>query len=244
MKRALVSAALVLLCSSARAEAPEGYERVVLSLAPSYALCAHFSRYDTRLHVFNDGGAREATPVCFAENCAEVAPHTAATISGPLTTNPLPVFAYVPREAADSMHLKLMVESTNHGIHDRAFTEVPVIRERDFRRRMQLLGVRVDEGFRVTLRIYGLDVPDGALSALRIFDMDTNQLLYEQIYGFQRFPNAPSVAMECDIGVIGWWIAGRNLRLEVESSGDDVPIYAFVSVTDNATQRFTVITPR
>ena len=43
---------------------------------------------------------------------------------------------------------------------------------------------------------------------------------------------------------VGWWVLNRNLRIEVESSGDDTPIYAFVSTTDNATQRFTVITPK
>jgi len=243
MRRVSVFVALVLVASSAFAAAPAGYERMVLSIAPSYAMCARFSRYDTRLYVFNDGAATRRE-VCLGDDCQRLPARKAVTINGPLTTNPLPAFIYVPSEQADRVHMKLMVESTNHGINDRAFTEIPIIRESEFKQRIQVLGVRVDDGFRVTLRVYGLDIPDGALSTMRIYDMATDELLYQQIYGFQHFPNAPSVAMECDIGVIGWWIAGRDLRVEVESSSDDARIYAFVSTTDNATQRFTTITPK
>jgi hypothetical protein len=243
MKRALVCVALLLVGMPVLAETPEGYERFVLSIAPSYALCARFSRYDTRLHIYNDAG-QEAAPICYKGECGGLRARTLATVEGPLTTSPIPAFIYVPRAEADRIHLSLMVESTNHGINDRAFTELPVLREKDFRRSVQLLGVRVDEGFRVTLRVYGLDVPEGALASMRIYDMETNALLYEQIYGFEHFPDAPSVAMECDIRNVGWWVENRNLRIEVESSGDDAPIYAFVSTTDNSSQRFTVITPR
>jgi len=243
MKRALVCAALLLVCSSALAEGPSGYERMVLSVAPSTALCAWFSKYDTRLHVFNDGDDALAQ-ICVARNCARVGKRAAATISGPVTSNPLPAFIYVPREVADRVHLTLMVESTNYGLADRAFTEIPIIRESEFRHRVQLLGVRVDEGFRVTVRVYGLEVPKDTLSVIRIFDMNTNDLLYEEIYGFQSFPNAPDVSMECDITNYGYKIKHRDLRIEVESSREDARIYAFVSTTDNATQRFTTITPK
>src|SRR5437764_7700760 len=242
MKRALIIAALFLVGSQARAEAPRGYERLILTVAPSYAWCARFSRYDTRLHIYNEA-ADQATPVCYQGDCAAIAPRKLTTVEGPAAF-PRPAYIYVPRELADRVHLSLMAESTNYGLNDRGFTELPVLRERDFRHRLQLLGVRVDEGFRVTLRIYGLDVPDGALATMRIFDMETNDMLYQEIYGFEKFADAPAVAMECDVRNVGWWVERRNLRIEVESSGDDVPIYAFVSTTDNATQRFTVITPK
>jgi hypothetical protein len=241
VKRALVCAALVLSASPVFAESP-AFERMILSIAPSYAHCARFSRYDTRLHVYA-GNATESTVCVGGEDCTWLGPRSMTTISGPLTNNVLPAYIYVPRAHADRIHLKLMVESTNHGVNDRAFAEVPVLRERDFKRGMQILGVRVDEGFRVTLRVYGLDVPDDALATMRIYDMDSNNLIYQQVYGFQKFPNAPAVAMECDVRNIGWWVLDRNLRIEVESSSDDAPIYAFVSVTDNTTQRFTTITP-
>src|SRR5256885_288700 len=64
MKRALVCVALLLVGSTALAETPEGYERFILSIAPSYALCARFSRYDTRLHIYNDAG-KETTSICY-----------------------------------------------------------------------------------------------------------------------------------------------------------------------------------
>jgi hypothetical protein len=185
MKRALVCAALLILVSSSLvAETPEGYERMILSIAPGYALCARYSRYDTRLHIYSDSASVPA-PICLGEDCTPASPLGVNTINGPLTTNPLPAFIYVPRDAADRVHMKLMVESTNHGLNDRAFTELPILRERDFGQRMQLIGVRVDEGFRVTLRVYGLDVPDDALATMRIYDMESNKLLYQAVYGFQ-----------------------------------------------------------
>jgi hypothetical protein len=242
MKRALVLVALLLVGTTALAETPQGYERFILSIAPSYAWCARFSRYDTRLHIYNEA-ADAATAVCYQGDCSPVAPRKLATLEGPAAF-PRPAYIYVPRDAADRIHLSLMAESTNYGINDRAFTELPVLRERDFHHRVQLLGVRVDTGFRVTLRVYGLDVPDGALATMRIYDMLTDQLLYEQVYGFERFDDAPAIAMECDVRNVGWLVEGKDLRIEVESSGDDVPIYAFVSTTDNATPRFTVITPK
>ena len=243
MRRSLIPVALLLLAPALVAATPQGYERMVLSIAPSQALCAWFSRYDTRLHVFNDSDGTRAR-VCFADDCRAVGPRASARIAGPETSNPLPSYIYVPRDDADRLHLALVVESTNYGLADRAFTEIPIIRESEFHRRVQLLGVRVEEGFRVTLRVYGLDVPQDTLSVMRVFDMSTNQLLWEEIYGFQFFPNAPAIAMECDISEIGWSIVGKDLRIEVESSREDAPIYAFVSTTDNATQRFTVITPK
>jgi hypothetical protein len=243
MKRTLISAALLLLSIPAFAESPAGYERLVLSIAPSYSLCGYHSRYDTRLLLFNDGAA-EGRLICFGDNCVPVAARKAVTVEGPITMKPLPAFVYVPRDAADRMHLTLMVESSHQELGDRAFAEIPILHESDFRPRLQLLGVRVEEGFRVTLRIYGLDTPDDALSVMRVFDMETNELLHEEVYGFERFPNAPSMAMECDISEIGDSIKGRTLRIEVASSGDDVRIYAFASMTDNATQRFTIIMPK
>lgn len=243
MNRALVCAALLLLCVPVLAGTPEGYERLVLSIAPSASLCGYHSRYDTRLLVFNDGDAG-AHPLCLADDCAPIAARKTTTIEGPITMTPLPQFLYVPRDAADRVHLTLMVESSDTARGSRAFAEVPILHERDFQPRITLLGVRVEPGFRVTMRIYGLDTPDDALSLLRIFDMDTGALLHEEVYGFERFPNAPSMAMECDLTEVGEAIAGRNLRIEVVTNRDDARVYAFVSTTDNETQRFTVITPK
>jgi len=243
MKRALLCIALLLLAFPAMAETTEGYERLVLSIAPSYSLCGYASRYDTRLVVFNDGDAA-GRPICLGDDCVPVGARKVTTVEGPMTMTPLPAFLFVPRDAADRVHLTLMVESNDRARGLRAFAEIPIMRERDFQSRIQLLGVRVEKGFRVTLRIYGLDTPDGAVSLMRIFDMDTNELLAEEVYGFERFPNAPSMAMECDVSDIGETVMGRNLRIEVVTSGDDVKAYAFVSTTDNATQRFTIITPK
>lgn len=241
MKHALLC--LLLLPGFAAAEMPAGYERLILSIAPSYSLCGYQSRYDTRLLVFNEGDA-DARPVCVGTDCVSVAARKTATVEGPETMKPLPAFLYVPRDTPGGVHLTLMVESSQRERGRRAFAEIPILRESDFRKSVQLLGVRVEDGFRVTLRIYGLDTPDGTLSLMRIFDMDTGEPLHEEIYGFEPFPNAPSVAMECDIGEIGKSIKYRNLRIEVISSRDDAPVYAFVSMTDNATQRFTMITPK
>ena len=69
MKRALVCIALLLVGTTILAETPQGYERFILSIAPSYAWCARFSRYDTRLHIYNEA-AEQATPICYQGDCS------------------------------------------------------------------------------------------------------------------------------------------------------------------------------
>jgi hypothetical protein len=50
--------------------------------------------------------------------------------------------------------------------------------------------------------------------------------------------------MECDLSDLDPWYKGRPLRIEVVAAEKDAKIYAFLSVTDNESQRFTTITPK
>jgi hypothetical protein len=250
MKRVLVLLSVVFLATAAVA-AETQYERLILPIAPSYSLCGYHSRYETRLHAFNEADS-VMKPVCFGHDCSEVAPHTAATMTGPLTNNPLPVYMYVPKEIADDVHFTLMTESRNVEQEGRAYTELPVLRERDFKNKIQLLGVRVEPGFRVTSRVLGLDTPEGMLTLMRVLDMETGDLVYEKVYALQTYPIAneaglpsgPAFAMECDLSDLNPWYWGRPLRIEVLAAKPGAKIYAFLSVTDNESQRFTTITPK
>jgi hypothetical protein len=251
MKRPLLTLALVLLASVAFAETPGGYERLVLPIAPSYSLCGYHSRYETRLLVYNEGDS-VMKPICFGHDCDDVAPHRAMTMAGPLTGNPLPVYFYVPKDVAASAHFSLMTESQNLEKGGRAYTELPVIREGDFKNRIVILGVRVEEGFRVTSRVFGLDTPEGTLTVMRVYDMETGDLAYERMYELKSYPieneagltSGPSFAMECDLSDLDHWYKGRPLRIEIVPDSPEKKIYGFLSVTDNETQRFTTITPK
>ena len=254
MRRALIFLALVVLAAplfAGEAREPMQYERLVLPIAPSYSLCARHSRYETRLLTFNEGDD-VMKPVCFGHDCGDVAPHTSAIMTGPLTNNPLPVYLYVPKQIADDVHFTLMTESRSEEREGRAFTEIPILRERDFKNRIQLLGVRIEEGFRVTSLVIGLDTPEDMLTVMRVFDMESNDLIYERLYALKSYPiesesgltSGPSFAMECDLSDLDPWYKGRPLRIEVVAAEKSAKIYAFLSVTDNESQRFTTITPK
>lgn len=247
MKRLLVL--LVLAFPVAAAETQ--YERLVLPIAPSYSLCARHSRYETRLLLFNEADGA-MTPVCFGHDCGEVSARTSAVMTGPLTNNPLPVYMYVPKNVANDVHLTLMTESRSEEREGAAYTELPILRESDFKNRITLIGVRIEDGFRVTSRVLGLDTPEDMLTAMRVYDMETNHMIYERVYALKSYPIAsesglpsgPSFAMECDLSDLDHWYKSRPLRIEVIAAEKDAKIYAFLSVTDNESQRFTTITPR
>jgi hypothetical protein len=260
MKRAVLIFALVVLSSAAAAETKLHYERVVLPISPSYSLCGYHSRYETNLLLYN-GSDAVMSPICFGHDCNAVAPHTSSMMAGPLTNNPLPVYLYVPSDVVDDIHLTLMTESRNllKAESASAYTQLPVIRESDFKNKITLIGVRVEEGFRVTSRVFGLDTPDGTLTVMRVYDMETGDLAYERMYELQTYPmvtasaagggsasklaSRPSFAMECDLSDLDHWYKGRPLRIEIVPDSPDKKIYGFLSVTDNETQRFTTITP-
>lgn len=111
-------------------------------------------------------------------------------------------------------------------------TEIPIVRYSDFSTRVVLLGVPTAEGFRNTLRIYS-DRPTSATVTVEgqapvTVTLRGGETLFDPAYAaFSAFPRN----------------AGA-LRVTIDSPDPAVKLWAFVSVTNNATQLISTISPQ
>lgn len=247
MKRALLLT-FVLALPLAAAE----YEKLLLPVAPSVVYCGYHSKYDTRLVAFN-GAAAGIDRFCTDEICGALPASTGTVVQGEHVPIPKPSFIYVPKQVAANMQMSLIVESSDTlRPEERSYTELPVVRESDFREgKIQIVGVRMDDGFRKTLRIYGLDGATPALVRVRVYALRSTTPAYEHDYWLlpQDGANsagldaAPTFNMECDLtAYVDNY--GAPVRVELESLTPGAKIWGFVSVTNNVTQHFYTVVPR
>jgi hypothetical protein len=249
MKRhALVALCLLVALPLAAAE----YEKVLLPVAPSVVYCALHSKYDTRLVVFNSGG-KAVDRFCSDESCGPLAAETGTVVQGEQIPIPIPRFFHVPKSAVENMDMTLVVESSEtNRPEERSYTELPVVRESDFREgKIQIVGVRMDDGFRKTLRMYGLDGSRPTAVRVRVFDITSNTPAYEHEYSLMPHAGldenglemSPTFNMECDLSdYVGNY--EHPVRVELESKTPGAKIWGFVSVTNNVTQHFYTVVPR
>ena len=227
-------------------------EQYLLPIEPSVVYCAYHSRYDTRLVVYNDSD-QPIQSLCNGSDCRSIAARRGAEISGSRVPVPLPRFLYLSKADASRARMTMMVESMDLSRpEERSFTELPVVPASAFRSGvMQFVGVRVDQGFRQTLRIYGLDPNGGGRIRMRAYDPDTGEALRSEDYYLYAQPAwvlsddepmTPSFNMECDLSEYAP-LGNRRLVVELESP-PDVKYWAFISVTNNATQHFYTVMPQ
>jgi hypothetical protein len=221
------------------------YEKILLPIKPSVVMCGYDSRYETQLVVYN-GNERTVEGV---------APDTSALVQGEVAHVPVPQFVYIPKADAANMQLSLLVESSDRSKPEmRSFTELPIVRESEFRAgKLQFPGVRIDENFRQTLRIYGLDGMKAVDVRVRVFPMGSDHPLdyqrmvytlypYEQGFTSEGLELVPTFNMECDLSK--YYAPGQQVRVVVEPLTPGAKIWAFISVTSNETQHFYTVLPR
>lgn len=158
-------------------------------------------------------------------------------------------FLYVPEEVVSQVIIKLRVhdqsrEHTNFG------TEIPVIDETNAATdTVELLGIANSDEFRALVRMYDFDPANGHAVRVRVFlssdGFSDDTLLAETVVSF-RLPSDsledPGYA-ELPLNAFSAVSAGRNLRVEVSPINDGLRFWAFASVTNNATQHVTIVTP-
>lgn len=229
-------------------------ERILLPIAPSVVHCGYDSRYETRLLAYNDG-EKHVGRMCVNGECGSLEPGTAREFSGQFAGGlPLPVWIDLPRAEAETMRMSLLVESSERSRPaGRSFTEIPVVRESEFRDvRMQFVGVRMDPGFRQTIRIYGLDSHARGEVMMRVFSLETGEEVHSCIHelwpvsfeaGDGGLAKHPSFGMECDMSehVLAY---GQKVRIELEPVTPGLRYWAFMSITNNETQHFYTVLPR
>lgn len=116
-------------------------------------------------------------------------------------------------------------------------TEIPVVWERDFRTTVTLLPISANDEFRSTVRIYGGTAGD---VRVRIIDLETADVLSDDVIALPATISEflPPYA-ELNLP------ANANLmRVDVDAVSSDLRFWAFASVTNNATQHVTTISPQ
>ncbi len=161
------------------------------------------------------------------------------------------MFLYVPRGAEGYLAYSSHIVDRSRSTTDRG-AEVPVVRAKDTAAVLHLPHVPVDPLFRARLRIYDFDAIDGRWVRVTaraddgtVHTLDTrlsadNIACISLLPCLQPWPAFASI----DISSIGSLRQKRVADLRVESLERDGRLWAFVSVTNNDTQRVTLHTPQ
>jgi hypothetical protein len=148
-------------------------------------------------------------------------------------------FLLLPREALPRLHYNLLVRDVSEG---RGWgTEVPMVRETEFRQSIELMNLPFDQRYRVTLRLYSTQPASAGV------------LVWTMI-GPGPGPHGRSVELTCggspacpadrpahgalDLSPPAGLAAGGSFSIRVNSPR---PVWGFATVTDNETQHVTVI---
>ena len=148
-------------------------------------------------------------------------------------------FIYVPKAGIEELSMNLRVHDVSRGGLNYG-TEMPIVRESEFViNRIVLVGIPTDPRFRNTLRIYSTGATDVIVTVndqapVRVALQKTADV-FDPAYGvFTQFPTGTApvrVTIQTDPNIV--------TLLPIE-----VPLWAFVTVTNNETQVISTITPQ
>jgi hypothetical protein len=120
-------------------------------------------------------------------------------------------------------------------------TEVPVVREDEFRDAIDLLNVPTSEQFRMHLRIYSIeDVAEGERAVVSVWSDD------DRLFGETEVPLLYARPAYAALSVADTFPSVRELprvRVRVTTRSGQTKLWAFISITSNTTQRVSVVTP-
>ncbi len=245
------------------AEAEALYERLLFPVYLDGELPgANGARWATQLWLRNNSaGFLSLAPwVCDPQTvCTPVIPLTRTLLPGesiqnlpaffrPPTSNPSRIL-YVSKEGADrlSAHLRLFDAA---GEAFDAGTEIPVVRENDLlTSAVQFHAVPLNERFRIMLRIYDMTQSDSTFR-VRIYEQATGISTAPPLREFELnttldetgdFKTKAAYAAYTDFSTLS---GPPSLRVEVEPLTAGSRFWAFVSITNNASRRVTLVSPQ
>jgi hypothetical protein len=256
---------LVPLTAAAQANVPH-YTRVLIPIYYEKPIHGAFdSVWTTQFSVYNSGGGVVNMGWCTVGHDSEacIVPRTAETqIAAGATATTLPAFSpffndSVPGrqlhfETVDDSQLSfgLRVADTSRSAST-AGTEIPVIREADYRRAaVNLPNVPIDPRFRLTLRIYEMTLPTADFN-VSVFDQQSNALLGSSKFHLVApmtgaFRYEPAYVQLADLNSIvpSGTTMPAAVRVVVTPTDEASRFWAFISITNNDTQQLTLITPQ
>lgn len=248
MHRVLI--ALLALVSALPAAAQFGpeFERILIPITSVDTPGAFGSLWRTELWCRNDGD-EPARVMPLAQSDTAFPPHT---------DSQLPIFRasvgfppglflyYVLRPAGAKLRFNLRTQDVSREAQTWG-TEIPVVRENEFLNgALTLVNIPTDSPFRETLRIYALS-DSATVVHIRVVPLRSATPLAEEDIMLRSGDAVGYVPAYAEISLNDRYpqlSGGQPVRLEIQAATTDLPLWAFVSVTNNETQQVTTVTPQ
>jgi hypothetical protein len=225
----------------AAAQDPATFERVLVPVSVSNVPGAYGTLWSTELWYRNNSDRPVAVwPLAISDPVPTIRITTRLPI-GVMPASAPGQLLFVSRDGGDQVQFDLRLFNRSDPAATWG-TKLPVVREREFTDALNLINVPTAQEFRSTLRIYALPetVADGETVHVRVYSHDERLLADAGValHGYPRY------------GMIGSLTeafpqirTAERVRVEVEAQSVSSAIWAFVSVTSNATQQVSIVTP-
>ncbi|MGA7616679.1 MAG: hypothetical protein WBX15_16015 [Thermoanaerobaculia bacterium] len=182
--------------------------------------------------------------ICYFE-CPTPPAQAHSTFTVYLPSDGRGLFLYVDRPGNAEVSFQLRLQDVSRQAETWG-TSLPVVRERDtFSGTLELLNVPTDARFRSTLRVYDFAVRFKSQVTVRFYNMDSDELLLQLplTLATHEASLAPQ-ALLIDLPLAYPELASaENLRITIDPATPGMQFWAFVSVTNNATQHVTMVLP-
>jgi hypothetical protein len=155
------------------------------------------------------------------------------------------LYLYPPRGSGDDLRINALVRDLSRQT-EALGTEIPIVRENDFKSRVVLLNVPSDARFRVALRIYAHPNSRPVRVPVRIFRMNGSQPFVERVVDLMpRFNGSEPMSFTFgDILTQLQIFSADPMWIEIGGDSMTADIWAFAAITNNTTQHVTVISPQ
>ena len=231
----------VVLTPAMSAQSLDEFERVLVPVSVSLVPGAYGTIWSTELWYRNSSGHPVAI---FPVAVGDFVPAVGRTAFLPIASRPAGEpgqILYLTRDGASQVQFDLR-------LYNRADprgwgTQVPVVRESEFRHEINLLNVPTNVDFRSALRVYSMEFADPFGSdpvRVDIYSFDEHLLAHAELdlRGVPRYAAVLSLA-----DAFPEIRAETRVRVHIESASEAGKIWAFVSVVSNATQDVELVTP-
>ncbi|HYO76101.1 MAG TPA: hypothetical protein VE010_06520 [Thermoanaerobaculia bacterium] len=228
------------LASATQAQYGDAFERILVPISVSSVPGAYGTLWSTELWYRNNSPFPVAIQPLAVADAIPTIGRTELLPIGSFPAHAPGQILFVSRQGSEDVQFDLRLFNradpwTTWG------TKLPVVWEREFAAGVHLINVPTGNDFRAALRIYGFpeDWAPGESAHVRIYSHD-EQLLAEARVSLHGVPRYGAILSLSD--TFPHIRQKDRVRVHVES-GRAAKLWAFVSVTSNATQFVSVVTP-
>jgi hypothetical protein len=244
MKRMTVALALALAATNLFAN-PFGFVTYLVPINPGVVAGADGTQWQTTLW-FSNASDQEAQIVCDSPlTCPTLRPHSTTSLTAPYANLQHQGFfvAYVQHLVAglppNSVFGTLRTNDSASSPHS-AGTEIPLVRPDAFHQAITLPHVPLNGHSRLRLRVYGY--VDTRVT-VRAIGLTTNSEVWSTTLQAKGAGPALTIPSYAEIDVPSTFAGDDAIRIELTAGVADQVIWAFVSITDDESQQFTLVTP-